>query len=210
MEPCSRCCPGPGEPLSGEAQNPRSGPTRLFSATLRGCSPGAHGGRGTVDQFEKLDIRLLRRAGALTQGATFEHDGIRGRNTGTRLVISWDARRREYAIGLLRTRCNYGGTRSWLQCPVVGCGRRVGVLYATGTSLACRRCCALGYRSQREDVGSRRLRQARKIAARLGMPGDLPFTFPKPKRMHSNTYDELRRHYLALLGQGLGLLDLTA
>jgi hypothetical protein len=204
VDPCSWVCSG-----LKHLENPKSlGKSMQFSASLTGCRASAHGGRGTVEQHESLDVRMLRRAGALTRGARFEHGGIRGRNTGTGLVVSWNTRVRGQTVRLLRTQCNYGGTRSWLECPVSGCGGRVGVLYANGSRLACRRCLELRYSSQKEDLGGRRLRSARKIVARLRMPEGLVFApRAKPKRMHRGTYDELRCRYTTLLREGLGLLD---
>jgi hypothetical protein len=35
----------------------------------------------------------------------------------------------EYAVLLEWTRCHYGGERAWFRCPVIGCGRRVAILY---------------------------------------------------------------------------------
>jgi hypothetical protein len=39
-----------------------------------------------------------------------------------------------------------GGRRRWFQCP--GCGRRVAILYLTGTHFRCRMCGRLAYESQ--------------------------------------------------------------
>lgn len=58
----------------------------------------------------------------------------------------------EYCVKLETTGCNFGGVRFWFQCPNyldrLYCGRRVGVLYMTGNTLACRKCLNLTYPSQ--------------------------------------------------------------
>ena len=44
-----------------------------------------------------------------------------------------------YAVRIVRTVCNLGGSRAWFICPAVGCGRRVAILYGGGI-FACRHC----------------------------------------------------------------------
>jgi hypothetical protein len=48
-----------------------------------------------------------------------------------------------------RTPCNLGGSRHWFICPVVGCGRRVAILYGGGI-FACRQCHRFAYASSRD------------------------------------------------------------
>jgi hypothetical protein len=201
--PCSDDC---------SALNPKSldksMPTR-FSSALGGCRAGSHGGRATTDQHEQIDIRLLRRGGLLQvgTGTRFRIGNIQGHNTGATLQLSWSGarRKRRCAVRLLRTHCNYGGTRMWLQCPEEGCRRRVGVLYVTGDSIACRECSGLAYRSQREEFGVRRLRRAWAVRAQLGLSADLAHPLgAKPPRMHRKTYEQLQQHYGRLLVQVFG------
>lgn len=181
-----------------------------FSNALNGCRAGAHGGKDTVLHYDRLDVRILRRYGCLETGSRFNFDSIRGRNAGARLVLSLGDQRGRCTIRLLHTRCNYGGVRKWLQCPVEGCGRRVGVLYLKGTSLGCRRCFGLGYSSQREEWGTRRLRRARRIRARLGLSADVSLPLARPLRMHFRTYDRLEQHHRQFLQQALGLEGLDS
>lgn len=50
-------------------------------------------------------------------------------------------------VKLLKTKCNYGGTRYWFECP--SCYERVGVLYYRGGYFACRQCQHLTYVSKK-------------------------------------------------------------
>jgi hypothetical protein len=164
--------------------------------------------KATVDRYEQIDVRHLRRGGLLRPGAQFMVGEIQARNTGTTLSLSWKrgSGRGRGSVRLLRTRCNYGGTRKWLQCPAENCGRRVGVLYLRGDSIACRQCLRLAYCSQREELGVRRLRRARAVRLRMGFSADVDSLLgPKPHRMHCKTYDRLRRQYFQLLEQAFGV-----
>ena len=149
---CSRYCNGPET-----TENPKSlgkSPLSSFSDALNGCRAGLRGGRDTVDNCDSLDVRILRRHGHLKAGSRFNFGSIRGRYTGARLMLFLGDQCGRCTVRLLHTRCNYGGVRKWLQCPVEGCGRRVEVLYLKGKSLGCRRCLGLSYCSQREEWGS--------------------------------------------------------
>jgi hypothetical protein len=154
----------------------------------------------TVEQHQKLDVRVLNRRGSLSAGAQFEFGSIRGHNTGNELLVWWNGAE-VGTIRLLRTPCNYGGSRNWFQCPVGGCGQRVGILYRAGRTLACRHCSELRYSSQREDSGGRRLRRARKLLARLGLSTEklVPGLTAKPKGMQLNTWQRLSQRYQFLL-----------
>ncbi|MDD5129733.1 MAG: hypothetical protein PHS66_01580 [Candidatus Omnitrophica bacterium] len=57
----------------------------------------------------------------------------------------------EYRVDLVATSCNYGGVRYWFKCPlsILGCDRRVGVLYRVGNYFGCRNCFDLAYESSR-------------------------------------------------------------
>jgi hypothetical protein len=73
------------------------------------------------------------------------------RNSSTNQVTDYD-----YNIRLLTTRCNYGGVRYWLQCPLIRngklCFRRVRKLYLPPGAryFGCRCCHNLTYTIQRE------------------------------------------------------------
>ena len=70
------------------------------------------------------------------------------------------------------------------------------VLYGPGKYFACRRCCGLGYASQREGVGDRSSRQADKLRKRLGWEaGILNGDGGKPKGLHWATYQRLKAEH---------------
>ncbi len=63
----------------------------------------------------------------------------------------------KYPIDLTPTPLPWGGFRYWFICPIVGCGRRVSVLYLApgGKYFACRHCNRLSYRSRQEGYQDR-------------------------------------------------------
>jgi hypothetical protein len=100
-----------------------------------------------------------------------------------------------YTVGLTWTPCHLGGRRAWWHCPVVGCGRRVAILYG-GLVFACRQCHRLGYRVELETEEDRAARRANKLRQRLEwVPGVFHGVGPKPKGMHWRTYWRLRLSY---------------
>ena len=93
-------------------------------------------------------------------------------------------------VELSYTEPHFGGKRLWFHCP--HCGRRVAVLYCSEV-VACRKCLHLSYRTESEDAIDRLRSKAAKIKVRLG--GD---PYQRPKRMHRNTFDRLRKQYFAV------------
>ena len=95
----------------------------------------------------------------------------------------------DYKIYLTSTVPNYGGKRWWFICPVLGCGKRVGVLYM-GSIFACRHCCNFAYSTQNETPPFRHLYKAQKIHRDLGGDGCSPGENipPRPKGMRWKTY----------------------
>jgi len=63
----------------------------------------------------------------------------------------------KYPIDLTTTPLPWGGLRHWFVCPIVGCGRRVNVLYLApgGNYFVCRHCNHLSYRSRQEGYQDR-------------------------------------------------------
>lgn len=59
----------------------------------------------------------------------------------------------KYSIQLSTSALSWGGVRYWFICPVIGCGRRVGVLYLPlgGKYFGCRHCYRLTYKSSQEQ-----------------------------------------------------------
>jgi len=86
-------------------------------------------------------------------------------------------------IPIVRTPCNFGGSRPWLLCPIRG--ERVAVLYFRAGRFACRHCQRIAFASQSEDAVGRAWRRQRKVEDRLGPEGE------RPKGMHASTYDRL-------------------
>jgi hypothetical protein len=99
-------------------------------------------------------------------------------------------------IDLAWTKCALGGYRAWFLCPQ--CARRVAILYHADF-LACRQCCSLTYRSQRETSLDRDFRRANKLRARLKWPGGIAHgAFDRPKGMHHRTFRRLLATYTRL------------
>lgn len=89
--------------------------------------------------------------------------------------------------------CRFGGTRAWWRCP--GCAKRCMRLHLVRGRWSCRRCARLAYPSQREDLGGRGERKARKALQKLGVDtseglgGDWG---ERPKGMHRRTFERLQ------------------
>lgn len=119
--------------------------------------------KSTTSQYHSLDIRWLQRKGSLLAGrhstvrwsrndeetgsigVTAELDSLRLSYRHARHGDEWESK--QYSVSLDWTPCNYGGSRPWFHCPVVGCGRRVAILYG-GRIFACRHCYGLNYDTQ--------------------------------------------------------------
>ncbi len=50
---------------------------------------------------------------------------------------------RNSVINLIQTKCHFGGTREWLECPK--CRKKVGILYKEKDDFECRKCLGLTY-----------------------------------------------------------------
>lgn len=163
-------------------------------------------GKHTTTDMQALDVRRLSRKGLLAPGDSFiwtwtindePAASVRISVGVDRLVLGYRARLRggwqqmDYPVFLQWTRCNFGGQRVWLTCPIRKCGRRVAILYG-GSVFACRRCHELAYESQREHIDDRAARRADTIRRRLHWePGILNGNGVRPKGMHHRTYDRL-------------------
>jgi len=172
-----------------------------------GCCRMRFGTKNTTSYYRSVDIRRLRRAGALNPGKVSLWSWSRnGEQTGSIQVhaeenqvrLVYNHRRDDepwkfenYPVAIDRTPCNYGGSRVWFRCPAKGCGRRVAILYG-GEIFACRHCYKLAYESQREAPHDRALRCTQAIRVKLGGSPSLAEAFPeKPKGMHWRTYNKL-------------------
>jgi hypothetical protein len=161
---------------------------------------------GTVEYFQTFDVHQLHRASALREPlvslpwCSFMWPGL-VRITANKWRADVEFRGgASQGIPITWTRCHFGGWRPWFRC--VPCNRRVGKLYNTGASLTCRRCLDLWYASQRRGTKSRRYLQALKLRLRLNGIANLSEPFPeRPKKMHRQTYQRLRRRLEVLEGQ---------
>lgn len=175
---------------------------------MGGYFSGRRGGRDCTDDKLALDIRKLNRAGVLTPGHGFRWQWsrsghafatINGTSEGGHVSLDYKVREHDgewvpmkYPVHLAWTACHYGGGRVWWLCPVIGCGRRVAVLYG-GKVFACRRCHQLAYRSQREQPHERAGNRADRIRERLKWElGFLNGSGIKPKGMHWRTFERLQ------------------
>ena len=146
----------------------------------------------------RLDVRQMAREGVLVPGATSawgwwadkEHTQQVASGTIRAYVSDFvfeyaDDEGNNYSQGiiLLRTPCNYGGSRVWMQCP--RCGKRVAILYwGNGARyLRCRTCYDLAYHSQRTGPYWRMWDKYRELLEK--MEGG------KPKGMHRKTWGQL-------------------
>lgn len=165
-----------------------------------------YGAKSTTESQKRIDIRWLRKHGHLWPG----HIGLLswsrgGETTGwisyrmeaDRMILEY--RRRppggeweqvEQTVFFDRTRCHFGGSRTWFLCSQ--CGRRVAVLYWSGKYFSCRICGGLAYACQQERKLDRITRRERKIRESLGGSPDLFQSLPgKPKNMRWATYWKL-------------------
>jgi len=177
-----------------------------------GSGRRCYGAKATTDEYLVLDIRRLNRSGSLAAGVSFTATwlrnkeelsaSIRGQPAGEQVILAYryNEEHLEYPVQLDWTACNLGGSRPWFLCPVMGCGRRVAVLYG-GPLFACRSCYQLAYPVQRENAFSRAVRRANKIRNRLlWKPGFLSAQGRKPAGMHWKTFSRLSRDYEDLAG----------
>lgn len=184
---------------------------------MGGYGSGRRCGRETTDDYRRLDVRELHRAGVLTSGwrggwCWYQRGEKRAEISievfELSMVLRYSAtsggerKDHDYAVGLTWTGCNYGGRRPWLSCPC--CGRRVAILYG-GAVFACRHCRGLAYRVQRESDADRAIRQADAIRDRLRWAaGILNPDGWKPRGMHWRTFWRLKAEHDRLKGVGLG------
>jgi hypothetical protein len=106
-----------------------------------------------------------------------------------------------YSVQLSQSPCHFGGSRSWLVCPRVGCGRRVASLYMVGGLFWCRHCHQLGYESQQVCITDRHTLKADKIRDKLKWDaGILNGAGDKPKHMHRRTYWRLYSEHQRIVG----------
>lgn len=165
---------------------------------------GRYDAKATTDDYHQLDMLVLMknqyilpcgeqsgslywRRGKETIASISYQSNTAGEHPHLRVMYSLEksGERMDYKITLSKTHPPYGGVRWWFLCPILGCGRRVRVLYMR-KYFACRHCLKLTYQSRNEAEHERYLRKAQKISASLG--GYSVEFAPRPKGMHHTTY----------------------
>ena len=162
------------------------------------------GGRRRCDDFPAIDLRHPRHRVLVEQpgsriswqwnrnGTPYcDVDIIFQSDHAVLTDVTDQERQKTLSIQLLRTPCNYGGTRPWFECP--GCGHRCAILYFDDGSVLCRSCLGLAYKSQLQASTERPRLIAQRIRRSLGGSPNLTLPYPdKPSRMHWRTYDRIR------------------
>ena len=134
---------------------------------------------------------------------------IATRPDNARLIYSYNKMTINVDVQIVRTACNFGGTRSWFICP--RCDRRIGVLFVRNGKFMCRHCGRIAYSCQSEDQFGRAWRVQSKLERRLGE------NWQRPKGMHHITRrrildgifacEEWRDAALSIYLQRMGMLD---
>jgi hypothetical protein len=129
--------------------------------------------RPLVEHTNAADVRRWRRNGEIADGQFSARVG------GVTIRLSW-------------LECHFGSARPLWLCPK--CGRPAYILYHRA-EIACRRCLALSYVSQRCQPDTRLLNRAMGIRWRLGQrEGGTIAPFPlRPKARHWRTFFRDRR-----------------
>lgn len=152
---------------------------------------GRWGGKPKCERCPSLDIRSLSRKNLLTPSQTFlwkwSNDcEVIAKSHINALELRYATNikpMQSYWFSIVQTDCNYGGTRSWLICPL--CEKRYAKLYLRNTHFACRNCQNLRYNSQALDPLARHQWAYSKLQTRLS-DHEL-----RPKGMHRRTYERL-------------------
>lgn len=161
-----------------------------------------------TDRLLKLDVRALRRQGALQSGAASTQTWTRRgecvgeihiimSRSGDALILSYtiDGNDRppegiRETVHLDTTPCKFGGKRPWFRCP--GCSSRRVVLFGVEGRFRCRRCHDLAYTATREDELERAARRIGRLQARMGyVDGDDSFIPSRSDGMHRRSYRRL-------------------
>lgn len=159
-------------------------------------------GKETTFDYHQIDVRTWQRDGLLEPFVRFEcgswsvdvPPGLSAPKPKWVFLTRLDRRAEMCPVPLEWTPCNYGGLRAWFHCPTNGCRRRVAILYSDGSTLSCRHCLQLTYRSQRVSDKYRALHRAQDIRERLGGSSCIMDPFPtKPRGMHWDTFERLQQ-----------------
>ena len=157
---------------------------------------GRPGYRLKAEQTPKIDIRVWHKWGLLREGGTNTWSWSRGgesvgnirfnvRSDSIRLGYSIDGQDASQTIGTTATPCHYGGSRTWLTCPI--CHQRSAVLYLRSGRFACRKCQRVSYTSQSDSESKRGHASYHRLHA-LIVNG-------KPKWQRWKTFNRLEDHF---------------
>ncbi|MBU4186121.1 MAG: hypothetical protein KKI12_02950 [Proteobacteria bacterium] len=165
----------------------------------RGSGNWCRDSKSTTGSQHRIDMRWLKKQGYLRPGALGSLSWSRGdEQTGSigfrmeqnRMILNYRHRPNggewepiEQTISFDRTPCNYGGLRTWFQCP--RCWKRVALLYGAGKYFFCRHCYNLTYGSQQESMPDRLMRKAMKIRATVGSKRQPHGTYPVQAKKHA-------------------------
>lgn len=152
--------------------------------------------KGKAEACLSLDVRDLARRSLLHSGLSGNwtwSNSRTGECTGSIsysieegaavLTYAIDGEPKRQRVPILRTGCNYGGTRPWFTCP--HCCAGVAMIYMRRGGFYCRKCAQIAYYSQSEDDIDRSWQKQRKAEAKLGEG------WARPKGMHCKTHQRL-------------------
>lgn len=158
-----------------------------------------------LEDFRRLDIRSLHKAGYTNEGCTGQwgwrsngevQSTIQITTQKQQMILQYSAGKQNfnYPIQLQVTPCHYGGVRHWFLCP--GCNGRVATLFITSNLLfQCRKCQKLNYTSQQESKLDATRYVMYKLRNKLDWQYDnawMKYYYKiKPKGMHQTTFDKL-------------------
>jgi hypothetical protein len=165
-------------------------------------------GPTTCEEVKRIDIRFMKKNGWLYPGFSGSlYWNVGGEPAGNirytvqeqSMLLNFKARHHcddewqpiKQTIWFDQTRCHYGGSRKWFECP--NCKTRVAVLYGADALFLCRHCYRLPYASQGESDLDRMLRKQNKIKARID-PDVVVFNEKtgRPIGMHWKTFIKLK------------------
>ena len=168
--------------------------------------------RATTEEFNKIDIRYMRKAGLLGPNYTGTLSwSCRGEPSGSinylcyqgRLELSYSYREGTdewqqitQLIPLDRTPCNYGGERLWFLCP--NCKKRVAILYSASKLFLCRHCYQIPYSSQNGGFLDKLINQQCKLGKRIFEYYEYGEGYGKKKGLHWKTFNRLHEKYQRL------------
>ena len=142
--------------------------------------------RGNQHPFSKDEITRedrIARLGTWVWRRDSQEVGLMGYTAG-RDAVTVFAGDTHQLLPVLRTACNYGGSRCWLGCPA--CGRRVAILYwRSEQGFGCRGCHQVAYSTQAIGWLDRAMPRQVKVERRLGEGCS------RPRAMHRRTYERL-------------------